>query len=281
LEVFHTKARLQNRLTELKTQGKTIGFVPTMGALHSGHISLIKQALKDNDIVVCSIFVNPTQFNEASDLQNYPRPIENDTEMLEEVGCSILFVPEVDEMYQKNEKWDHHFGKLEDIFEGKFRPGHFKGVGQIVKKLLDVVKPDKAYFGQKDYQQFMIIQKLVNDFSIPVELVAFPIVRETSGLAMSSRNTRLTPLQKENASNISQVLFAAKNDFEKKSIHDIKEEATRKLNKIPDSKLEYFEIVDGNDLSIIDHAEEATKVVAIVAIRVGNIRLIDNMILKG
>lgn len=281
LETVKTAVDLQYKLDQWRSKGAKIGFVPTMGALHAGHVSLIDKALSENDVVVCSIFVNPTQFNDPSDLVNYPRPIEKDVQLLNKSGCQLLFLPEVEELYKPGETWDHAFGRIETVFEGAFRPGHFKGVGQIVKKLFDIVKPDQAYFGQKDYQQFLIVQKLVYDFDIPVKLTACPIVREADGLAMSSRNIRLEDTDRKNAPLIYQTLAEVKKQFTHKTIQELLMFGREKLEAIPNVQLEYFDIVDGATLITIQKAEKHEKIVALAAVRLGKTRLIDNMILKS
>jgi pantoate--beta-alanine ligase len=279
LKIFVTKAELSGYLEELKKSGKTIGFVPTMGALHSGHISLLEIAAAQSDIVVCSIFVNPTQFTDPEDLKKYPRPIEQDIEKLKKSKCDVLFLPEVDEIYPGKEKWHIDLGELENKLEAKYRPGHYQGVTQIVKKLLDIVKPDIVFFGQKDYQQFLVIQKMVRVLRIPVSLVVCPIVRETDGLALSSRNIHLSDSQHKQALALSQVLNLTKRNFEEKSIPDLKKDAVAFLSTIKDVEPEYFEICNAKNL----HAAVSKKtksLIALVAAQVGNTRLIDNIILK-
>ncbi len=261
--------------------GMSIGFVPTMGALHEGHISLINKALEENDRVVCSIFVNPTQFTEASDLENYPRPINEDIRLLEQAGCHIFFHPSVSEMYAPSEEWEYEIGTLEQIYEGAFRPGHFQGVAQIVSKLFGIVQPDKAYFGQKDYQQFLVIKKLAEDFKYNITLIACPIIRENDGLAMSSRNRRLNPVERKNAASIYKVLAFIKENFGRRPLEDLLRDAGIMLEQIPDSNPEYLAIADGDDLREIINPDEHKRIVAIVAIRIGAVRLIDNIILKS
>lgn len=276
-----TKKNLRNLLNLLGNKDKSIGFVPTMGALHAGHISLVRAAKEENDIVVASIFVNPTQFNDAADLERYPRNFEKDQTILEVSNCDILFAPDVSEMYPQAEDWSHDFKHLDSILEGKFRPGHFNGVGQIVKKLLSLVKPDKAYFGQKDYQQFLIVKQLVKDFRMKVKLVCCPIIREEDGLAMSSRNIRLSPGDRKKAAHISRVLLAVKEKAKSQTdTYLLKEFAIRKLREIDNFEVEYFEIAKVNDLSPLSHLSEETRAIALTAVKVGGIRLIDNMMLS-
>lgn len=275
MKIFTTKKEITHYFTH-KT-GKIVGFVPTLGALHQGHISLIKQAQQNSTEVVCSIFVNPTQFNDPKDLEKYPRPIAADTYMLEQVGCDILFNPPVNEIYDDNEKWHLNIGDLEHLLEGKFRPGHYQGVTQVVYKLFSIVKPDVAFFGQKDYQQFLVISKMVELLNMPVKLVMCPIERENNGLAMSSRNIHLTPDDRQHALILSKALNWVKNNFDAGNIPAIKQQAELMISNEPGIELEYFEIVDGQTLHT---ATASTKnMVALVAARAGKTRLIDNMLI--
>ena len=279
LEIFSSRDAVHKYLVELRAAGKTIGFVPTMGALHAGHLSLIETARRQADIVVCSIFVNPTQFNDKSDLENYPRPVEEDVKKLKDAHCDIIFMPEVEEMYGKSESWHIELGDWDNILEGKIRPGHYQGVTQIVKKLFDIVQPDYAFFGQKDYQQFMIISQMVRMLHIPVQLIVCPIIRENDGLAMSSRNVRLSSEERKNALALYRGLTKAAELFKTKSIDQIKNEVNAFLDSAPGIEPEYFEIYDaGNFKPITD--KSAGSIIALVAARVGKIRIIDNMILK-
>ena len=184
LQIFTTRAEIHQKIGELKTAGKKVGFVATMGALHDGHLALIARSRADNDVTVCSIFVNPTQFNDPKDLEHYPRPIEADIEKLKTAHCDILFLPSVDEMYAKDETWHMELGSIENVLEGAFRPGHYQGVTQIVKKLFDIIRPDRAYFGQKDFQQVLVIKKMIKEFDLPVELVRCPTLRDPDGLKL-------------------------------------------------------------------------------------------------
>jgi pantoate--beta-alanine ligase len=277
LIIFNKTAEIQEYLQNLRNLGKTTGFVPTMGALHDGHLSLIKLAQQRNDIVICSIFVNPTQFNDPSDLEKYPRPIAEDIQKLEAAGCDILFNPPVSEMYAGNEQWHLDIGELEHLLEGKFRPGHYQGVTQVVYKLFMIVNPDRAYFGQKDYQQFMVISKMVELLKLPVELVMCPIERETDGLAMSSRNIHLSADDRQYALVLSKTLIWVKKHFDKNNLAQLQEEASRQIDAEPGVQLEYFEIADGDNLHPAN--QNTTNFVALVAARVGNTRLIDNMLL--
>lgn len=281
--IVNTRKDLQETLESQRVQGKSIGFVPTMGALHMGHLSLLKQAKTENDLVVCSIFVNPTQFNDPKDLDKYPRPIENDLNMLQSVNCDVLFLPEVNEMYHENEAWEHSFGKIETLWEGAMRPGHFKGVGQIVYKLLSLVHPNKSYFGQKDFQQTVIVKKLCKDFNLDTEIIVCPIVREPNGLAMSSRNIRLSELERNDASKIYEALISSKKLVQQK-VFDVKhilEQAKSKLLEINNVTIEYVNIVDTENMFEMTEISENTQQVMIIAVKLGNTRLIDNMFINA
>ena len=274
--IFNTTNEIAEYLQNLRNSGKKTGFVPTLGALHQGHLSLIEQAQQDNDVVICSIFVNPTQFTDPSDLEKYPRPIAEDTKKLEEIGCDILFNPGVKEIYADNEQWHLAIGELEHLLEGKFRLGHYQGVTQVVYKLFNIVKPDRAYFGQKDYQQFLVINKMVELLNMPVELVMCPIEREPDGLAMSSRNIHLTTDDRWHSLILSKTLNRVKDNFDRNNITSLKSEAEKQISAEPGVQLEYFEIADAANLHPAN--QNTTRFVALVAARVGNTRLIDNML---
>lgn len=276
MKIFTTKKEIAGYFAN--KDGKVVGLVATMGALHPGHISLIKQAQQSSTEVICSIFVNPTQFNDPKDLEKYPRPIAADISMLEQVGCDILFNPPVNEIYDDNEKWHLDIGDLEHLLEGKFRPGHYQGVTQVVYKLFNIIKPDVAFFGQKDYQQFMVISKMVQLLNLPVKLVMCPIQRESDGLAMSSRNIHLTPEDRKNALILSKTLNWVKNNFDAGNIPVIQQQAEQMLNNQPGIEPEYFEIVDGETLHTATAATQ--NIVALVAARAGKTRLIDNMLME-
>lgn len=278
MKIFTTRAALSAYLADQIIVCKTIGFVPTMGALHAGHLSLIGQARNESDIVVCSIFVNPTQFNDPRDLERYPRPIESDIEKLQSAGCDVLFLPQVSEMYSADEKWQINLNGLDNILEGKIRPGHYQGVTQIVKKLFDTVNPDVAFFGQKDYQQFMVITELVRQYKMPVKLSMCPIVREEDGLAMSSRNVYLSKTEHQQALGLSQALNLTKSLIGSKSVEEVKLEILRFFKTLEGVQLEYFEICDPETLLPVLNKSE--NMVALVAAKVGQIRLIDNIILS-
>ncbi|RYY37359.1 MAG: pantoate--beta-alanine ligase [Sphingobacteriaceae bacterium] len=277
MNIFTTKQQVKQYIQQVRALGKTIGFVPTMGALHAGHLSLIEQARHQCDIVVSSIFVNPTQFNDPKDLERYPRPIEADTEKLEQAGCDALFNPQVDEMYAGNEQWHLDIGELEHLLEGASRPGHYQGVMQVVNKLFDIVEPDKAYFGQKDFQQFMVISKMIELLNLPVKLVMCPIERETDGLAMSSRNVHLTADDRLHALILSKTLQWVKDNFDRNNVTALKTGAFAAINNEPGVEADYFEIADGDTLHQAN--KNSQTIVALAAAKVGKTRLIDNMII--
>lgn len=278
MKIFKTRAEVHNYLETLKQAGSSVGFVPTMGALHQGHLSLIDAARKKADIVICSIFVNPTQFNDKKDLENYPRPLEDDIQKLEEANCDVLFLPEVDEMYNSSDKWHIELDDLDNILEGEIRPGHYQGVTQIVKKLFDIVRPDYAFFGQKDFQQFIVISYMVKKLNIKVELIRCPIIRETDGLAMSSRNVYLSAEDRQNALSLFKALTRAKEDFTNLSISQIKNNAMEYLSKARGIKVEYFELFNSSTFKPAS-SKEKESIIALVAAKVGSIRIIDNMLL--
>lgn len=253
-----------------------VGFVPTMGALHKGHISLLNLSVRTTDISVVSIFVNPTQFNNADDLRNYPRNVKSDIEMLEKGGCHAVFVPSEREMYPEADKRQFEFGLLGQVMEGKHRPGHFNGVAQIVTKLFDAVEPDKAFFGQKDFQQLAVIRKITSDLNYPVEIVAGKTIREADGLAMSSRNILLSDKQRKEARRISETLFSTQRLIADKSISEIKNYVTENINASPEMQLEYFEVVDNETLESAT-ALANNRLTACIAVQVGKVRLIDNV----
>lgn len=279
LEITTSKVELEGLLNAFRKEKKSVGFVPTMGALHAGHLSLIKIAAELTDIVVCSIFVNPTQFTNQSDLEKYPRPIEADIKLLQESRCHVLFLPEISEMYGENEDWNFEIGYLENILEGEFRAGHYQGVTQIVKKLLDAVKPDFLFLGQKDYQQVMVLDHMVKSLKMPLELVMCPIVREKDGLALSSRNIHLSASDRKHSLVLSRILFRARETFNQLSIEQLKSEAWAILTNTEGIVPEYFEVCDGATLLPVE-SKNVETIVALVAAKVGDTRLIDNIILK-
>lgn len=278
MKIIKTQLELSGYLDSFRKNNFRLGLVPTMGALHKGHLSLIEQSKLICDFTVVSIFVNPTQFNNPDDLLKYPKPIAEDTKMLEQAGCDILFLPEVNEMYQNHEEWNYEVGALNKILEGEFRPGHYKGVTQIVFKLFDLVKPTVAFFGQKDYQQFLVIKKMNDDLNLGIELVACPIIREANGLAMSSRNMRLNDVQREKALTLYQSLLFVKENYYRYSIDELLEKAIEFYQNDEDLKLEYFKICDQNTL-LDKQINDNESAIALVACLVGETRLIDNMML--
>lgn len=277
MEIVKSITLLDDVLNAFRKKGKTIGLVPTMGALHEGHAALVKRCVAENDIAVVSVFVNPTQFNNPEDLRLYPRTLEADCALLEKLDVDVVFAPDVDEMYPEPDTRVFDFGMLDKVMEGRFRPGHFNGVAQIVSKLFYAVKPDKAYFGEKDFQQLAIIREMVKQLQIPVEIIAVPIVREQSGLALSSRNMRLTPQQRETASEIFKTLEMSADLIEKQSVEDVKKFVVNRINNHDALSVEYFEIVDGETLQAISDWTDSQYIVGCIAVFCGEVRLIDNI----
>ena len=260
-----------------KYNSKNIGFVPTMGALHSGHISLVERCVKENDVCVVSVFVNPTQFNDKADLERYPRTEEADKKLLEAAGCDIVFMPQVEEMYPEEDTRVFNFGSIETVMEGKYRPGHFNGVAQIVSKLFYAVEPTRSYFGEKDFQQVAIIRDMVRQLNIPVEIIACPIIREESGLARSSRNELLSAEERKKAALISQVLSKSVNFAKDMSVEEVKNWVIDQFKVDEVFKMDYYDIVDGNTLQSVSSWEESDYIVGCIAVYCGKIRLIDNI----
>ena len=277
MELIKSIAVLGNLLSGFRKEGKTIGLVPTMGALHEGHAALVKRCVAENDITVVSVFVNPTQFNNPEDLRLYPRTLDADCALLEKLGVDIVFAPDVEEMYPEPDTRVFDFGMLDKVMEGRFRPGHFNGVAQIVSKLFYAVGPGRAYFGEKDFQQLAIVREMVKQLQIPVEIVAVPIVREASGLALSSRNMRLTPQQRETASEIFKTLKMSVEMISKQSVEDTKKFVVDRINNQEGLSVEYFEIVDGNTLQSITDWNDSSYIVGCIAVFCGEVRLIDNI----
>ena len=278
MQVLNTKNELINLLGQYRKEGKKIGFVPTMGALHSGHLSLVKESKKNSDLTVVSIFVNPTQFNDPEDLKRYPRTLEKDVELLKTVDCDLVFAPSVEEIYPEPDTRKFDFGYLESMMEGAKRPGHFNGVGQVVSRLFDIVKPDKAFFGMKDFQQVAIIKNMVKQLNFPIEIIPCPIIREESGLALSSRNTLLDEEHKKNAPHIYATLKKARNLASQMNVAELKKWITEEINRNLYLETEYVEIVDDTTLNIVQSWEEKGTKVACVAVYAGKIRLIDNIV---
>ncbi len=292
MKIVKTKKELAAVLADYREKGKTITFVPTMGALHEGHLSLVRRASEEGGITVCSIFVNPTQFNDPEDLKKYPRPLEQDIALLESVDCDLLFLPEVSEMYGyetaagADETWEIDLGTLDQVLEGKERPGHFRGVTQIVYKLFEAVKPDWAVFGQKDLQQFLVIQSMIDQKQLPVKLIMGETVREPEGLAMSSRNVRLSPAGKKQALALSRTLQETKSLIPswaagRISLAEIRKKAVDRLEQAEGVRLEYFALCNRDTL--LDAVEDTPpeKLVALIAAWVEGVRLIDNMVMEA
>lgn len=280
MEIIKTVADLDWFLQPLRDKGKSIGLVPTMGALHQGHAALMKQCVRENEVAVVSVFVNPTQFNDKEDFRLYPRNSEADCALLESIGVTVAFVPSVEEMYPEPDTRVFDFGMLDKVMEGRFRPGHFNGVAQIVSKLFYAVKPTRAYFGEKDFQQLAIVREMVRQLAIPVEIVGVPIVRETSGLAMSSRNLRLSEEQRQKAAEIYRSLCLSTDFVGEKSIQETLDFVTNRINRIDGLRVEYFDIVDGNTLQAVSDWNDSAYVVGCIAVFCGDVRLIDNISYK-
>ena len=280
--IFKRVEQIRDWVESRKAEGLKVGFVPTMGALHYGHLSLVERSREETDVTIVSIFVNPKQFNDPEDLRKYLRPIEADLKMLYEGGVDMVFLPEVEDIYPVGDHQTIDFdpGPAAETMEGKFRPGHFIGMSEVVYRLLRITSPDSLFMGQKDFQQFSIIRKLIADFQMPIQLVMCPTVREENGLAMSSRNVRLSPEARDKAGVIFNILTSGKMLFEQKTpakyVQDIALDALRKVNFDP----EYFEVVNGYTLEPVQHMEDAEQIVACCAVKVEGVRLIDNMIWK-
>ncbi len=279
--ILYKKATdIQQKIKSLKKEGRTIGFVPTMGALHQGHLSLIEASHKENDVTVCSIFVNPAQFNDSNDFIKYPVTLEQDILQLTKAGTDLLFLPSVDEIYPEGKPTDHYaLEDLETILEGEYRPGHFQGVCQVLQRLFRIVNPHKAYFGQKDYQQCSVVKKLVKLMQIPVGIVIHPTIREASGLAMSSRNMRLSEEDKDRATAIYKALSFIKENKMQLPIPALVEQAKQTLIEAHFDKIDYVEIKNADNLEPIDSIAETTPSIALVAAFINDVRLIDNMLL--
>lgn len=277
MKIIDTISELENQLQGYRHKGETIGLVPTMGALHQGHASLVERCVADNKISTVSLFVNPTQFNNKEDLKHYPRTPEKDHELLERLGVDYVFSPSVEEMYPEEDKRVFDFGQLDKVMEGEFRPGHFNGVAQIVSKLFDIVKPDNAYFGEKDFQQLAIVKDMVRQLQMPVNIIGMPIVRESSGLAMSSRNQRLSEEQKKNASEVYKVLNESKLMIDKFIPYELINYVSESINKVSGLKVEYFQIVDGDNLQPVTSWSDSDYIVGCIALFCGEVRLIDNI----
>ena len=281
MKLIHTVQELRTELNAQRLAGKKIGFVPTMGALHEGHASLVKLAVAENDVVVVSDFVNPTQFNDQNDLLKYPRTLEADCELLDKVGAHYVFAPSVEEIYPEPDTRQFSYAPLDTVMEGKFRPGHFNGVCQVVSKLFMMVEPHCAYFGEKDFQQLAIIREMVKQMNFPIRIVGCPIVREFDGLALSSRNARLSDVQRVQALNISKTLFASKEYAVTHTVEETQAFVEQAIAASEGLELEYFEIVDGLTLQKIAGWDDTDYAVGCITVFCGEVRLIDNIKFKG
>ena len=277
MKLIQTISELRNELQSVRKQGKSIGLVPTMGALHDGHASLVKRAVKENDVVVVSDFVNPTQFNDKNDLLKYPRTLETDCALLEKHGAAFAFAPSVEEIYPEPDTRQFSYAPLDTVMEGKYRPGHFNGVCQIVSKLFLIVEPDRAYFGEKDFQQLAIIREMVRKYPFNLEIVGCPIVREADGLALSSRNARLSAEQRTQALQISKTLFDSVGFAKLHTLAETKQYVEDRIAASEGLKLEYFEVVDGNTLQTVSSWEDSKYIVGCITVFCGEVRLIDNI----
>lgn len=277
MKLIQTIQELRTELDALRKESKTIGLVPTMGALHAGHASLVKRAVAENDVVVVSDFVNPTQFNDKNDLLKYPRTLDADCKLLEECGASFVFAPSVEEIYPEPDIRQFSYAPLDTVMEGKFRPGHFNGVCQIVSKLFLIVEPTRAYFGEKDFQQLAIIREMVRKYPFNLEIVGCPIVREADGLALSSRNARLSDEQRIQALQISKTLFASVEYAQTHTLAETKAFVESAISTAEGLRLEYFEIVDGNSLQTVCDWKDSSYIVGCITVFCGEVRLIDNI----
>lgn len=281
MKLIQTIDELRKELHAVRKEGKSIGLVPTMGALHEGHASLVKRAVAENDIVVVSDFVNPTQFNDKNDLLKYPRTLDADCELLEKNGAAYVFAPSVEEIYPEPDNRQFSYAPLDTVMEGKYRPGHFNGVCQIVSKLFLIVEPDRAYFGEKDFQQLAIIREMVRKYPFNINIVGCPIVREADGLALSSRNTRLSAEQRIQALQISKTLFDSLEYAKSHTLGETKQYVENRIAESEGLRLEYFEIVDGNTLQTVSEWDDSDYIVGCITVFCGDVRLIDNTKYKG
>ena len=277
MNIYKTAEELRSFVTKERKQGHRIAFVPTMGALHEGHLSLVRRALKENDCCIVSVFVNPTQFNNPRDLETYPRTLDADSRLLASIGTTALFAPEVETIYPEPDTRVFHVGAVAEVMEGKYRPGHFNGVMQVVSRLFDLVQPDCAYFGEKDFQQIAVLRAMAREIKSPVEIIACPIVREEDGLARSSRNTLLSEEGRAQAPNIYRILSESRTWSKELSPKAVIERATQLLDAIPTLRVEYFEIVDADTLQPITRWEDSPKPHGCITVYCGDVRLIDNI----
>ena len=281
MKVIHTVASLNDALAPFRFSGASVGFVPTMGALHEGHATLVRQCVSENKVCVVSVFVNPTQFNNKEDLHLYPRTLDADCKLLKELGVTFVFAPSEEEMYPVPDTRVFDFGTLDKVMEGRFRAGHFNGVAQVVSRLFDIVKPDAAYFGEKDFQQLAIVREMTHLLDLPIRIIGVPTVRETSGLAMSSRNQRLSETEKTNAAEIFHILKKSTKMTGTHSPAEVADFVIKSINNVSGLRVEYFQIVDGNSLQSIWLWEEADYIVGCIAVFCGDVRLIDNIQYKA
>lgn len=283
MKLISTIQELKEVLTSARKEGKSIGLVPTMGALHRGHASLVERCVAENDVAVVSVFLNPTQFNDKVDLEKYPRTLEADCALMEQVGATIVFAPSVSEMYPEEDHRHFSYPAVDSVMEGAFRPGHFNGVCQIVSKLFYIVEPDRAYFGEKDFQQIAVIRAMVADLKLPVEIVPCPVVREESGLAMSSRNTLLSEEERKTAANIYQILQKSKLFAANHSLEETRNYVIDTINSVVGLEVQYFSIVDGDTLQELHRWDESDYIVGCITVFCGAapIRLIDHIKYKG
>ena len=283
MKLIHTIGDLRQALAEARAKGEKIGLVPTMGALHAGHASLVRRSVEENGLTVVSVFLNPTQFNDKKDLERYPRTLEADCALLEQVGADIVFAPSVEEMYPEPDTRRFSYPPVDTVMEGAFRPGHFNGVCQIVSKLFAAVEPDRAYFGEKDFQQIAVVRAMVKDLGFGVEIVPCPVVRAESGLAMSSRNTLLTDEERAVAANIYAVLSKSRNFASTHTLAETRRYVVDALNAIVGLEVEYYSIVDGDTLQELAHWADSDNIVGCITVFCGSkpIRLIDHIRYKG
>ncbi len=280
MKILRTRRELQLYCDEARSRGSRIGLVPTMGALHNGHLSLIEKAVKGGDTVVASVFVNPTQFNNATDLQTYPRCEADDFALLENAGTAAVFAPAVEEMYPEGQQRDHDFdlGEVAEVMEGKYRPGHFQGVAQVVSKLMRLAGPCRAYFGQKDYQQIAVLRRMkATEGLADIEIVACPIFRGEDGLALSSRNRLLTPQQRATAPGIYRILRESVEYSRNHNVAETHDYVVAEVNKLPECSVEYFEIADADNLQSVDNWSDAEAIIGCITVYCGKVRLIDNI----
>lgn len=280
MEIIRSVEQLRKAVASAKKEGKSVGLVPTMGALHEGHLSLVRRAKDENDFVVVSVFVNPTQFNNPDDLRTYPRTEKADAEKLKNEGVDIAFIPSAEEIYPEPDTRVFNLGPVAEVMEGAMRPGHFNGVAQIISKLFDYVNPDRAYFGEKDFQQIAVIRRMNNTEGINVEIVPCPIMRADDGLALSSRNALLTPVQRKLAPEIYKTLVDSLDYSRHHSIRATRDFVVERIEAVPQMRVEYFEIVDGRTLLPLEEWDESPWVVGCVTVYCGDVRLIDNICYK-